>query len=112
MGKPKVIKDYDKLSTEIVEQIKLLYPYGFKNHLITYKNREGEFRQGLPFETEDYYYLIRMTKAKAQTIIDEDEDYDIEGTLKESAKNKYQEKYEDEDFLNNNISDEDNDFSK
>lgn len=30
MSKPKVIKDFDKLSPETLEQIKLVYPKGFR----------------------------------------------------------------------------------
>ena len=76
MSKPKVIKDYDKLTEDVVEQIKLVYPMGFTSHLISFTNRHGEKRKGLPFETEKYYYLIRMSEAKAKAIIEDDDDYD------------------------------------
>ena len=110
MNKPRVIKDYHKLSEEVIEQIKLVFPMGFTKHLITFTNRDGEKRQGLPFETEDYYYLIRMSTAKAEAIIEDDDDYDKSGNLKESVKTKYEDKYEDENFLNDLNSNEDNDL--
>lgn len=110
MAKPKVIKDYDKLSDDVVEQIKLVFPMGFTKHLVTFFNKDGEQRKGLPFETEDYYYLIRMSKSKAEAIIEEDDDYDDYGNLKKSAKIKYEEKHEDEDFLNELNSNSDNDL--
>ncbi len=110
MAKPKIIKDYDKLTEDVVEQIKLVYPMGFTKHLVSFTNREGEIRKGLPFETEDYHYLIRMSEAKAEAIIEDDDDYDEDGNLKKSAKTKYEDKHEDEDFLNALNSNSDNDL--
>jgi len=110
MSKPKVIKDYEKLTAEVLEQIKLVYPMGYLNHLVTFTNREGEKRKGLPFETEDYYYLIRMSEANAESIIEDDDDFDDDGNLKEKVKLKYEDKHEDEDFLNELNSNPDNDL--
>lgn len=93
MDKPRVVKDFEKLDEAIQEQIKLNYPYGFDRHLITFKNIKGEFVSALPFEAEDKYYLIRMTKAEAREIIDEDDDYNEDGHLKEGVKEEYEEKY-------------------
>ena len=112
MSKPRVVKDYEKLSEEIVEQIKLVYPKGFRKFLVTFKNKEGLIKKGLPFETEDYYYLIRMTEEKARAIIEDDDDYDEDGHLKEEVKSEYEEKYEDEDYLNELNSNVDNDLGE
>ena len=98
-NKPRVVKDYEKLDPEIQEQIKLMYPYGFAKHLIQYKNAEGKFVSALPFETEDRYYLVRMTLIEAKQIIEDDDDYDASGELKESVKEEYEEKYGDMDYL-------------
>lgn len=110
MSKPRVIKDYDKLTLEVIEQIKLVYPQGFTNHLVSFTNRNGEIRKGLPFETEDFYYLIRMSVAKAEEIVENDEDYDENGKLTSEAKTKYEFKHDDEDFLNELNSNSDNDL--
>jgi hypothetical protein len=110
MSKPRVIKDYEKLPEEVVEQIKLVYPLGFSQHLISFQNREGEKKMGLPFETEDYYYLVRMTTAKARDIIENDDDYDDDGMLKQGVKKEYEDKYEDLDFLDDLNSNDDNDL--
>jgi hypothetical protein len=40
----------------------------------------------LPFETDEKYYLVRMTMAEAQAIIEDDDDYDDEGNLTDEAK--------------------------
>lgn len=92
-GKIRVVKDYDKLSEDIQEQIKLTYPDGFASNLITYTNKEGLLVSALPFETEEKYYLVRMTQKQARTIIEDDEDYDDDGFLKESSKEEYEDKY-------------------
>ena len=110
MSKPRIVKDYEKLSEEVTEQLKLVYPRGFTRHLVKFKNKEGELKKGLPFETEDHYYLIRMTEAKADAIIENDDDYDDDGNLKSKAKNLYENKYDDEDFLNDLNSNDDNDY--
>lgn len=96
-SKPRVIKDYEKLDVEIQEQIKLEYPLGFEDHLIKFTNKEGNRVSALPFETEEKYYLVRMTIAEAQQIIEDDDDYDDDGNLKEEVKLEYEEKFEDQD---------------
>ena len=112
MSKPKVIKDYEKLPPEVIEQIKLVYPRGFSQHLISFVNRDGQRKMGLPFETEDYYYLIRMTPVRASNIIEEDDDYDGDGVLKAKAREKYADKYDDLDFLDDFNSNDDNDLGE
>lgn len=97
MSKPRVIKDFEALDRSIQEQIKLFYPDGFEDNLIKFTNKEGKYVSALPFETEEKYYLVRMTLAEAQEIIEEDDDYDEDGTLREEVKDEYEEKYEDED---------------
>lgn len=93
-NKPRIVKDYDKLDEAIQEQIKLAYPRGFERNLIKFTNKEGKLVSALPFETDDRYYLVRMTVAEAQEIIEEDEDFDDEGNLREDVREEYEEKYE------------------
>lgn len=98
-NKPRVIKDYDKLDPEIQEKIKLEYPSGYSENLIYFNNKEGKRVSALPFETEDKYYLVRMTVYEAERIIEEDDDYDSTGSLKDSAKEEYESKYADDEFM-------------
>lgn len=93
--KPRVIKDFEKLEEAIQEQIKLEYPYGFEDHLVSFNNREGKRVSALPFETEEKYYLVRMTISEAQQLIEDDDDYDDDGNLKEDIKEEYEERHED-----------------
>ncbi len=83
MAKKRIIKDYHALPEEIIRQVKMAYPTGFVAHLVQYTNQEGKIVSALPFETEDTYYLIRMTAQEARRIVSEDEDYDEEGVLRE-----------------------------
>jgi hypothetical protein len=110
MSKPRIIKDYEKLNPEVLEQIKLVYPRGFHRHLVGFVNRNGEKRMGLPFETEDYYYLIRMSAMEAKDIIAQDDDYDDDGNLKSKVKRAYEDKHDDLDFLDDLNANEDNDL--
>ncbi len=93
MSKPRVVKDYEKLETEIKEQVKLNFQNGFDKHLITFKNHKNKFVSALPFETEDRYFLIRMSQELARKIIKEDEDYDELGHMKTEIRAAYTDKY-------------------
>ncbi len=115
--KPRVIKDFDKLDEIIQEQVKLAYPAGFFNSLIHYYNKEGVKVSALPFETDEKYYLIRMTMAEAKELISQDEDFDDDGNLKEAVKDDYEDKYGDIDYMSDYVpndtdkdDDEDDDY--
>lgn len=94
MSKPRIIKDYEKLSEEVLTQIKLEYPYGFEKQLIRFKNKEGRLISALPFETEEIYYLVRMTLKEAQQIVEDDDDYNEDGNLTEEAKERLEDEIE------------------
>lgn len=96
MNKPRIVKDFEKLSEEVLAQIKLEYPFGFQHKLVRFKNREGKYVSGLPFETDDYYYLIRMTVVEAEQIIEDDDDYDTDGNLTDDARDRLEEQLNDE----------------
>lgn len=98
-NKPRVIKDYEKLDPAIQEQIKLEYPLGFSRHLIYFTNKDGHKVSALPYETDDKYYLVRMTIPQAKQIIENDEDYDDDGILKDDVKLEYEDKYSDDSDL-------------
>ena len=96
-SKPRVVKDYEKLDEPIQEMIKLNYPFGFEDHLVSFTNKEGRRVSALPFETEEKYYLVRMTIEEAQQIIEEDDDYDDDGNLTDEAREEYEDRYDDEE---------------
>ena len=98
VGKPRLITDFEKLGDDIQQQIKMVYPYGFSQHLISFTNKEGKNIKGLRFEVEDKIYLVRMSVAEADEIIDQDDDFDDDGNLKDDIKDEYEDKYSDMDL--------------
>lgn len=101
-NKTRVVVDYEKLSEELTEQIKLVYPTGFRQHLISFTNSKGERVSALRFETFEKIYLIRMSGQMATRIIEEDSDYDSDGNLKEHIREKYEDEHADVDYLSEN----------
>lgn len=97
MDKKRIVKDYDALPEEVIARIKAEYPYGFEDHLVKFTNKDGQRVSALPFDTEEIYYLIRMTVSEARQIIEDDEDYDEEGNLRDDFSADDYEGEEDED---------------
>ncbi|MBI1288955.1 MAG: hypothetical protein GC178_15415 [Flavobacteriales bacterium] len=106
-GKPRIVKDYDKLDDGVKEMIKLHYPFGFEDNLVSFTNAEGKKVSALPFETDDRYYLVRMTVAEAQSIIEDDDDYDEDGNLTDEAREEYEDKYDDVEEVEETVEEED-----
>ncbi|MBN2614937.1 MAG: hypothetical protein JXR71_04525 [Bacteroidales bacterium] len=108
-NKPRVVKDFEKLDVAIQEQVKLAYPNGFLQNLISYTDKDGNKVSALPFETTDKYYLIRMSRQAAIELIEEDDDYDDDGLLKEDIKLDLEDKYGDQDIMDELASEMDSD---
>ena len=70
-NKPRVIKDFDKISDEMRDQVKAMYPDGFNAYLISFTNKDGQLCCGLPFETEDRMYLLRINNEDTGNIDDD-----------------------------------------
>ena len=102
MDKKRVAKEFDKLEPTLKEQLKLVYPEGFSDFLITYKNKDGNDVSALRFETDETIYLIRMTTKQALQIIEADPDYDDDGMLIDDVKSDYEDKHAEVDYLNEN----------
>lgn len=92
MSKPRVITEFEKLDESILLRIKLEFPLGYEKHLIRFKNHKKALISALPYETEDRHYLIKMTREKANSIIQADEDFNENGILKEKSKVKIEAK--------------------
>lgn len=108
-NKPKVIKDYNKLDKATQEQIKLVYSEGFADNLIHFFDKNGIKVSALPFETEEVYYMLRMTENEAVQIVDDDDDFDDDGFLKDEVKQDYEDKYAELDHVADQIPDDDDD---
>ncbi|MEM6829162.1 MAG: hypothetical protein AAF551_01515 [Bacteroidota bacterium] len=98
MNKPHVLKAFEKLDIEIREQIKLAYPAGFREYLVKFQNKEGDWLSGLPFETEDRFYLVKMSHQEALEIIEDDDDYDADGMLREEVREEYEDRHEEDEM--------------
>jgi hypothetical protein len=96
-NKPRVVTAFEKIDASVQQQIKLEYPEGFSQHLISFTNKDGERISALRFETEEKIYLIKMSKIVAEQLIEDDEDYDDDGNLTEEAREEYEDKYDDEE---------------
>ncbi len=108
-SKPRVIKSYEGLEPDIQEQIKLTYPRGFAQHLISYTNAAGEKVSALIFETDTRHYLVKMTQAQARQIIADDVDFGSDGILKDSAREEYEDKYGDLEYMSDALDSDEED---
>jgi hypothetical protein len=109
VSKPRIIKDYNKLEKELQQQIKLVYADGFAENLIHFFDKNGIKITVLPFETEDRYYMLRMTENEAVQIVDDDDDFDDDGFLKSEVKQNYEDKYAELDHIADQITEEEED---
>lgn len=112
MAKKRVVKDYQALTEEIVRAIREKYPSGYADHLVSYSDKDGKKVSALPFETEDTYYLIRMSVQEAKRLVKDDEEFDDEVPAKEDiadvdVDDEFDGEGEDDDDLAEGSSDED-----
>ena len=112
MAKKRVVKDYQALPEETIRLIREKYPTGYADHLVTYSDKDGKKVSALPFETEDSYYLIRMSIQEAKRLVKEDEEFDDELPIKEDiaeveVDDEFDGAGEDDDDLADGAGDED-----
>ena len=112
MAKKRLVKDYDALPDDIIRLVKMKYPTGYADHLVSYTDKEGKKVSALPFETDEVYYLIRMTVLEAKRLIKDDVDYDDDGVLREDfadieVADEFDGQGEDEDESTEGLADED-----
>ncbi|MGN0028777.1 MAG: hypothetical protein ACI35Q_03475 [Marinilabiliaceae bacterium] len=58
--KPRVIKNYEKLDEKLREAIAARYPQGYAQEIQTFDIGGGRFMTGLPFETDEFSYIIKF----------------------------------------------------
>lgn len=82
MQKKRVIKQYENLSPELQDLVKVKYPFGYKKALIKLTTPDKKIVSAFPLETEDIYYLVKIPLAATSPpkidpkIIDLDDDDD------------------------------------
>ena len=75
--KKRVIVDYKNVTQNILAMFTDLYPYGYEDDIIKFKNAKGEMVTAVPIETDDTKYLIKVgveMDAKIEAFLDDDED--------------------------------------
>ncbi len=101
--------DYQKLSDDLQEQLKLVYPEGFHDNIIWFNDSKGQRISALRFETDDKIYMLRMSTEKAMEIMDDDDDFGSDYKLKSDVHKSYADKHSDVDYLPDNYESEDDD---
>jgi DNA-directed RNA polymerase subunit delta len=101
VAKKRIVIDYEKLPVDTINSIKMEYPDGYEDNLITFTNKEGRFVSALPFETEEIYYLIRMTEGEARQLIKDDDDFDADGKLRDDFEDDINE--DGDEYLDDNM---------
>lgn len=64
IAKRRAIRDFDKLNRAFQKQVLKSFPDGFSPDYITYLNIQGKTTPVIPFETEDTFYLFRLSTTR------------------------------------------------
>ncbi|MGM0566276.1 MAG: hypothetical protein ACQESX_05920 [Bacteroidota bacterium] len=93
MEKKRVIVDYKSLPENMLERLAVQYPEGFDEFIIKYNNSRGDRVSAVPVETEDTYYLVKMS-VQLRRMVD---DVDIEEIDPEDLGDEFSMESEDDD---------------
>ena len=94
-SKLKIIKDYEKLSSELLEQLKLEYPNGFYNNVIQYTDpKSGKLVRAVELDTEDKLYMIRLPQNEFASSFD---DAGLDGYIDEDG--EVLDEFDDENYF-------------
>ena len=73
----RVIVDYRKLNTDILDLLVDKFPYGYETEdIITFRNAQNEVIEAVEVRTEDTIYLVKVSKRLADTMENYEEDDD------------------------------------
>jgi hypothetical protein len=111
LTKKRLVKSYEALSEDIIREVKLKYPSGYEQHLVKYTDKEGKLVSALPFETEEAYYLIRMTVLEAKRFDSAEDEEDDSSALRAGitdleVENEFDGQGEDDDDMADGTDDE------
>lgn len=93
MEKKRVIVDYRSLPDNMLERLAVQYPEGFDEFIIKYTNSRGDRVSAIPVETEDTYYLVKMS-VQLRRMVD---DVDIEEVDPEDLGDEFSMEADDDD---------------
>ncbi|AQS93095.1 MULTISPECIES: hypothetical protein [Polaribacter] len=73
----RVIVDYAKLTTDILDLLIEKYPDGYDySDILSFKNAKGEYIKAVEVRTEETIYLVKISTKLEQTMEDYAEDED------------------------------------
>lgn len=73
----RVIVDYAKLTTDILDMLVEKYPYGYDySDIISFKNAKGETIKAVEVKTDETIFLVKISSRLEQTMEDYAEDED------------------------------------
>lgn len=76
----RVIVDYSKLTSEILNLLVEKFPEGYDDSdIIRFKNAKNETIEAVEVRTEDTIYLVKVSTKLADRIVNFDDDDDIDG---------------------------------
>jgi len=110
--KPKIIKALDKLDAMMLDALRQKFPNGYEQYLIRLNEKLG-YCKALPFETDEYSYLIKMPNRPeamydSNSIVDEEEDL-VQASMKiEDLYSKKKSKCPEDIFNYDDVIDEQN----
>jgi hypothetical protein len=90
----RVIVDYAKLTTDILDMLVEKYPDGYDySDVISFKNAKGETIKAVEVKTEDTVFLVKISSKLEQTMEDyaededsfEEEDFELNDEIEEST---------------------------
>ena len=93
MNKKRFIVDYKSLPENMLERLAVQYPEGFDGYIIKYTNSRGDRVSAVPVETEDTYYLVKVS-VQLRKMVD---DVDIEEVDPEDLGDEFSMDNEDDD---------------
>ncbi len=64
IAKKRVIRDFDRLDRSFQKQVLKSFPDGFSTDYITYLSIQGKTTPTIPFETDDTFYLLRLSNTR------------------------------------------------
>ncbi|UZR95368.1 hypothetical protein [Chondrinema litorale] len=111
MDKKRLVVDYKTLPDHILKALADKYPDGYDEDIIKFKNAKGELVKAVPIETDEAYYLVKVSVQLAEMVQDfddEDDDDDFDDEISKSS-NGYNGEDSDDEFDDDDDDSDDDD---
>jgi len=88
MEKKRLVVNYNNVSPEVLEAIRLKYPLGYSNHVIKVKTRGDDFFYAITVDTADASYLVKVpVKIDTKGNVNDDDNLEDVNNEKENEDN-------------------------